>query len=116
MKTALDKFAPLRKGLLEFVVLTIIAAHEVYAADILERLSKTDFAAGEGTLYPLLSRLRREKLVDYEWAESEAGPPRKYYHLTKSGKQHLTDLEVYWQHITTILKELGVHNAQSHKR
>lgn len=111
MNTALDKFAPLRKGLLEFVVLTIIASHKVYAADILERLSKTDFAAGEGTLYPLLSRLRREKLVDYEWVESEAGPPRKYYRLTSAGQQHLANLEDYWQHLTSTLKKLGVHDA-----
>jgi len=111
MNTASDKFSPLRKGLLEFVVLKIIAAHKVYAADILERLSKTDFAAGEGTLYPLLSRLRREKLVDYEWVESEAGPPRKYYRLTAAGTQHLAGLEDYWKHLTKMLKELGANHA-----
>src|SRR3989442_1385701 len=72
-----EKFTPIRKGLLEFLILKIVAANEVYVADILKRLSDTDFATQEGTLYPLLSKMRREGLVDYEWRESEAGPPRK---------------------------------------
>ena len=71
-----EKFAPLRKGLLEFVVLRIVAGGQVYVGDVLGRLSATSFATQEGTLYPLLSKLRRDDLVDYEWVESEAGPPR----------------------------------------
>ena len=67
-------------------MLKIIAADRVYVADILRQLSATEFAAlEEGTLYPLLSKMRREQLVDYEWTESEAGPPRKYYALTAKG-------------------------------
>lgn len=111
MNTASDKFAPLRKGLLEFIVLKLIAVHKLYAADIIERLNKTDFSVGEGTLYPLMSRLRREKLVDYEWVESEAGPPRKYYHLTDAGKKHLADIEEYWQHLITTLQSIGADHA-----
>ncbi len=107
MNTAADKFTSLRKGLLEFVVLKIIAADKVYAAQIMQRLESTDFAAGEGTLYPLLSRLRREALVDYEWVESEAGPPRKYYHLTDAGKAQLTALEDYWKQLNKTLKGIG---------
>ncbi|HVS58394.1 MAG TPA: PadR family transcriptional regulator [Candidatus Saccharimonadales bacterium] len=102
-----DKFAPLRKGLLELVVLKIISAHKVYAADILGKLNKTDFATGEGTLYPLLSRLRRDKLVDYEWVESEAGPPRKYYRLTTEGVAQLRALESYWQKMHNTIEGLG---------
>ena len=102
-----DKFGPLRKGLLEYVVLKIVSAHKVYVADILGKLEKTDFATGEGTLYPLLSRLRREGLLDYEWVESEAGPPRKYYSLTSEGQNQLKDLENYWHEINKTIQGLG---------
>lgn len=105
--TIADKFLPLRKGLLEFLVLKIVSADKVYVADILTRLSKTDFATGEGTLYPLLSRLRREKLLEYEWVESESGPPRKYYRLTTDGREQLAKLEAYWQELDKTIQSLG---------
>jgi PadR family transcriptional regulator PadR len=101
-----QKFSAIRKGLLEFLVLTIISARTVYVADILKRLSATDFATQEGTLYPLLSKLRREGLVNYEWQESESGPPRKYYRLTPAGRKHLTELDEYWAGITRTVTEL----------
>ena len=94
-------------GLLEFLVLKIISGREVYVADILSDLSKTDFKTQEGSLYPLLSRQRREGLLDYEWRESEAGPPRKYYRLTEKGKQHLADLHAHWIHINNTINLLG---------
>lgn len=102
-----ERFQPLRNGLLEFLVLKIIAAHKVYAADILQTLSGTDFKTQEGTLYPLLSRLRRDGLLDYEWQESETGPPRKYYSLTDKGETHLSDLKSYWLHINKTINALG---------
>lgn len=102
-----EKFNPIRKGLLEFLILKIVAANEVYVADILKRLSDTDFATQEGTLYPLLSKMRREGLVDYEWRESEAGPPRKYYTLTAKGNAQLADLDEYWKHINKTISQLG---------
>src|SRR5262245_43443679 len=80
------KLGNIRKGMLEFVIMKIISADKVYVADMLERLRDTEFATQEGTLYPLLSKMRRENLVDYEWKESEAGPPRKYYKLTSKGR------------------------------
>src|SRR5437016_4959390 len=92
-----DKFGPLRKGLLELAVLHVIASNKVYAADILRILNASEFATQEGTLYPPLGRLKRERLVDYEWVESDAGPPRKYYHLTEDGQQQLHELIAYWQ-------------------
>src|ERR1700691_5566207 len=92
-----DKFDPIRKGLLEYVVLSVISARKVYAADILEILMATEFTTQEGTLYPLLSRLRREGTVEYEWVESVAGPPRKYYRLTPKGKEQLDVLSDYWE-------------------
>jgi len=94
-----EKYNPIRTGLLEFVLLTIIDAQEVYVADLLKQLACTELATQEGTLYPLLSRLRREGLVNYEWKESDVGPPRKYYQLTEKGKTTLKTLEEYWKQI-----------------
>jgi PadR family transcriptional regulator PadR len=102
-----DKFDPIRKGLLEYVVLSVISARKVYAADILEILGATEFATQEGTLYPLLSRLRREGTVEYEWVESAAGPPRKYYRLTDKGKEQLDELSEYWETLNKTIKTLG---------
>ena len=101
------KLAPLRKGLLEFLILDIVSTGDVYVADILERLGKTDFATREGTLYPLLSRMRSEGLLDYDWRESTAGPPRKYYRLTASGRDHLARFRAYWASLTDLIDELG---------
>ena len=116
MSTLTDKFGPLRKGLLEYAVLKIVSARKVYVAEIIDRLSQTDFGTGEGTLYPLLSRLRREALVDYEWVESEAGPPRKYYHLTAAGQERLSELNTYWQQLNKTIQALGVHHEQNNQR
>jgi PadR family transcriptional regulator PadR len=101
------KLGPIRKGLLEFLILKIVSNNRVYVADILKRLSETEFATQEGTLYPLLSKMRREELVDYEWKESEVGPPRKYYTLTAKGRTQLADLNRYWQQINTTINQLG---------
>jgi len=101
------RFGSIRKGLLEFLLLRIVSAESVYAADILKRLERTEFATQEGTLYPLLSKLRREGFLDYEWKESEVGPPRKYYALTAEGRRHLDELNDYWQRINRTIRELG---------
>jgi PadR family transcriptional regulator PadR len=103
-----EKFSGLRKGLLEFVILTIVSGARVYVADITARLAQTPFATQEGTLYPLLSKLRREQLVDYEWVESDAGPPRKYYSLTEKGAARLEDLAAYWRRLNQSIEELGI--------
>jgi PadR family transcriptional regulator PadR len=103
----IEKFASIRKGLLEFLILKIVALDKVYAADILKRLSDTEFATQEGTLYPLLSKMRRDGLLDYEWQESEAGPPRKYYELTAKGKSQLADLDDYWKQLNATITQLG---------
>lgn len=102
-----EKFNAIRKGLLEYALLKVISSDKVYVADMLKRLQDTDFATQEGTLYPLLSRLRRENLVDYEWRESEAGPPRKYYELTRKGVVVLAELDNYWKRLTTTIGQLG---------
>lgn len=103
----ISSFDAIRRGLLEFLVLKVISAGEVYAADILAALESTLFKTQEGTLYPLLSRLRRETLLDYEWRESETGPPRKYYSLTASGRKRLDELKDYWEDINKTIKNLG---------
>ncbi len=102
-----SKLAPIRKGLLEFLVLKIVAARSVYVPDILRRLAGTEFATQEGTLYPLLSKLRRENLVLYEWKESDAGPPRKYYRLTEAGQAQVAALNDYWNRINHTISEIG---------
>jgi PadR family transcriptional regulator PadR len=105
--TIADKFIPLRKGLLEYVVLQLTDRQQLYVAEMLQQLAGTEFATQEGTLYPLLSRLRREGLLDYDWRESDAGPPRKYYRLTDAGRAALAELRGYWQHLTHTLDTLG---------
>jgi PadR family transcriptional regulator, regulatory protein PadR len=102
-----EKFSSIRKGLLEFLILRIIAADKVYVADMMQRLGTTEFSTQEGTLYPLLSKMRREELVDYEWKESDAGPPRKYYKLTAKGRTQLAELNRYWKQINSTIEELG---------
>jgi PadR family transcriptional regulator PadR len=102
-----EKFTSIRKGLLEFLILKIVASDTVYVADILQRLSTTEFATQEGTLYPLLSKMRREGSVDYEWQESDAGPPRKYYKLTPKGRAQLDELNQYWIYLNQTLDSVG---------
>lgn len=102
-----EKFSPIRKGLLEFLILKIVAADKVYVADMLKKLAATEFATQEGTLYPLLSRMRREGLLQYEWQESDAGPPRKYYELTAQGRAELEELNEYWKAINKTIQTLG---------
>ena len=79
----------------------------MYVADMLKRLNQTPFATQEGTLYPLLSKMRREGFVDYEWQESDAGPPRKYYRLTAKGRTQLAELTAHWHDINKTVDELG---------
>ena len=102
-----ERFSAIRKGLLEFLVLKIIASDKVYVANILERLRPTEFATQEGTLYPLLSKMRRDGFLEYEWQESDAGPPRKYYQLTPKGQSQLAELNEYWKDINRTISQLG---------
>jgi PadR family transcriptional regulator PadR len=102
-----DRFSAIRKGLLEYLVLKIVAGEKVYAADILAKLRDTEFATQEGTLYPLLSKLRRANLLDYQWVESEAGPPRKYYVLTGKGRAWLAELNAYWKTLHATVERMG---------
>jgi PadR family transcriptional regulator, regulatory protein PadR len=86
----------MRKGILEFCILHIISRGEVYASDMLEELTAAKIMVVEGTLYPLLTRLKNSGLLDYKWIESASGPPRKYYVLTDTGKTFLAQFEETW--------------------
>ncbi len=86
----------MRKGILEYCILEIIARGEVYASDMLEELTAAKMIVVEGTLYPLLTRLKNAGLLDYAWVESPSGPPRKYYKLTATGTEFLQHLRLTW--------------------
>lgn len=98
--------AQMRKGLLEYCILLTIARGEIYASDILKELKEADLLVVEGTLYPLLSRLKSEGYLSYQWRESESGPPRKYYQLTPEGKETLGQLNATWQNLTQSINQL----------
>ncbi|WOK08096.1 MAG: PadR family transcriptional regulator [Imperialibacter sp.] len=89
----------MRKGILEFCILHIISRGEVYASDMLQELTSAKIMVVEGTLYPLLTRLRKAGLVDYKWVESNSGPPRKYYTLTDEGTTFLNGLQDTWDEL-----------------
>lgn len=96
----------MRKGLLEFTVLLIISRGKVYASEIIEKLKEADLIVVEGTLYPLLSRLKAGGLVNYAWEESPSGPPRKYYELTEEGRGSLRLLKESWESLSRSLQSL----------
>ena len=89
----------MRKGLLEYCILSIINLDEAYASDILETLKDAQLVVVEGTVYPLLTRMKNEGLLSYRWQESTEGPPRKYYALTDEGRNLLSQLNEEWQSI-----------------
>lgn len=101
--------AQMRKGILEFCILLIISDGKIYANDILTELHSADLIVVEGTVYPLLTRLKNAGLLDYDWSESKNGPPRKYYTLTMQGKQFLEQLLHTWNtldgSISTLIKK-----------
>jgi PadR family transcriptional regulator, regulatory protein PadR len=103
----------MRKGFLEFPVLLIIGAQATYAPDILKQLKGANVLVVEGTLYPLLSRLKRSGLVEYEWQESRSGPPRKMYTITAAGKEILQQLETSWTSLNTSVNTLINHYEKS---
>lgn len=106
--------AQMRKGILEFCVLSIIDREDVYSSDIIEQLKKAELIVVEGTLYPLLSRLKKGDLLDYYWKESTGGPPRKYYKLTEKGERFLKQLSESWNKLNSAVKyatEKSLNNA-----
>ncbi len=88
--------AQMRKGVLEYCILSILKDGEAYTSDILESLKDAKMLVVEGTIYPLLTRLKNAGLLTYRWEESTSGPPRKYYDLTETGKIFLKELDTTW--------------------
>ena len=104
--------AQMRKGILELCVLSIISKKEVYPSDIIDTLKEAELIVVEGTLYPLLSRLKNSGLVSYNWKESKAGPPRKYFQLTDQGQSFLGDLQHSWDKlVNTVQKTTQNHHT-----
>jgi len=89
----------MRKGVLEYCILSIIKKGDAYASDIIDELKKAEMIVVEGTLYPLLTRLKNDNLLQYRWEESTAGPPRKYYALTDEGEFFLNELAETWSQL-----------------
>ena len=91
--------AQMRKGVLEFCILSVLSKGDQYPSEIIEKMKEAKLIIVEGTLYPLLTRLKNEGLLSYRWEESTSGPPRKYYKLTELGEQFLKELEKTWREL-----------------
>jgi PadR family transcriptional regulator PadR len=91
--------AQMRKGILEYCILSILSRNSCYASDIIKELKEAKVIVVEGTLYPLLTRQKNAGLLSYRWEESQQGPPRKYYELTPEGKEYLKDLDNSWEEL-----------------
>jgi len=96
----------MRKGVLELCTLAIISEKDAYASDIIDTLKKSDLIVVEGTLYPMLTRLKNEGMLSYRWEESSSGPPRKYYQLTTDGKETLDRLKQSWLDLTNAVNRI----------
>ncbi|MFN3916939.1 MAG: PadR family transcriptional regulator [Flavobacteriales bacterium] len=99
--------AQMRKGILEFCILSILSNREAYPSGIIEELRKAKLIVVEGTLYPLLTRLKNAGLLSYRWEESLSGPPRKYYKLTDTGEAFLTELKTTWSELHQAVEQLS---------
>ena len=97
--------AQMRKGVLELCILSMLQEKDAYASDIIEHLKSAEIIVVEGTLYPLLTRLKNAGLLAYRWEESTSGPPRKYYSLTKQGKDALAELNDSWNNLVQAVKK-----------
>ena len=100
----------MRKGYLEYCILLILKKKPAYTSDIIAELKEAKLIVVEGTLYPLLTRLKNGELLDYRWEESTQGPPRKYYQMTLQGEGFLNELESAWEEINTVVKKLRVED------
>ncbi len=107
---SIDKVkSQMRKGMLEYCILLLLNREASYASDIIQKLKEAKLIVVEGTLYPLLTRLKNDGLLSYEWVESTQGPPRKYYRLTPEGTEFLKGLETAWDELSDTVNHLR-HN------
>lgn len=98
--------AQMRKGVLELCILSIVSREDAYASDIIGKLKEAKLIVVEGTLYPLLTRLKNEGLLGYRWEESTQGPPRKYYKITESGQKSLDEMTADWRELIESVERL----------
>lgn len=98
--------AQMRKGVLEFCILATLSGGDAYPTEIIERMKDAKLVVVEGTLYPLLTRLKNTGLLSYRWEESTSGPPRKYYKLTPEGKQSLKELANTWDELVKSVNKI----------
>lgn len=103
--------AQMRKGVLELCILSILSQKDAYPTEIIEKLKVTQLVVVEGTLYPLLTRLKNADLLTYRWEESNSGPPRKYYMLTEKGREHLKDLQTSWHELVETVNQTIEKNS-----
>lgn len=101
--------AQMRKGVLEYCILLVLDGKPLYANNIIDELKQSKMIIVEGTLYPLLTRLKNDGLLTYRWEESNQGPPRKYYELTEEGKQFLTELGASWEELVDAVALIKSH-------
>lgn len=99
--------AQMRKGVLEYCILTVLSKKEHYPSEIIDALKSAKLIVVEGTLYPLLTRLKNAKLLEYRWEESNAGPPRKYYSLTTEGEDFLAELKSTWEELNAAVTKIS---------
>ena len=100
----------MRKGILEYCILSILVHRDAYSSDLIVSLKRAKIIVVEGTLYPLLTRLKNQGYLSYRWEESKQGPPRKYYNITEKGKLILTELESAWNELVE-----GIVNLKNNK-
>jgi len=103
---AKNTISQMRRGILEFCIISLLADNEIYTAELIDKLKKANLLVTDGTLYPLLNRLQKSNLLQYRWVESESGPPRKYYSLTEEGCEVLAELDVAWQDINSSVEKI----------
>ena len=97
--------AQMRKGVLEFCILSLLSGHEAYTSEIIDSLKESKLLVVEGTVYPLLTRLKNDGLLSYRWEESSSGPPRKYYSVTPLGQQVLEELKKTWKDLVLAVEK-----------
>lgn len=105
--------AQMRKGVLEFCILSVLKEKDAYTSEILETLKNAKLLVVEGTIYPLLTRLKNDELLTYRWEESTSGPPRKYYKLTETGQDFLNELNGTWTELSNAVNLITNQKTES---
>lgn len=103
----------MRRGVLEYSILLILSAGDEYASSIIQKLKEVNIIVAEGTTYPLLIRLKKLGLLNYRWEESPQGPPRKYYMITKLGREQLSGLDAAWEELSEGIESIRKNSSRT---